>query len=353
MASDVLISCAPDQKEKDLLFRNAASNVLKFHRLMSAQKDLLAILDSEDIPVIVLKGAAAAQYYPAPELRQMGDIDILVPPRDFERAYGLLCRSGYRDHQTPDDSSRRHVGFTDTKGTEIELHRYFSLSGKTESEKLLDSMIFDGMEHARVSVVCGYSVPVLPPLENGLVLLEHIEHHLGSGLGLRQIVDWFYFVRNECDDAFWNETFGAAAEAVGMKKLAVVLTKMCVKYLGLNGSVTWCDGADDGLVDELTEYIMKKGNFGRKIEKNRNVTVSITHHLMSNPADAFAYLTSSGMKHMEEAGLRPVKAFAWLYQIGRLIHRTLKRRGRFDLVDELRTGMKETDLLKRLEIKRL
>ena len=96
---------------------------------------------------------------------------------------------------------------------------------------------------------------------------------------------------------------------------------MCLKYLGLNGSVTWCDGADDGLVDELTEYIMKKGNFGRKIEKNRNVTVSITHHLMSNPADAFAYLTSSGMKHMEEAGLRPVKAFAWLYQIGRLIHR--------------------------------
>ena len=43
-------------------------------RLMYAQDQLLQLLEANDIPCVILKGAAAAMAYPNPTLRLMGDI---------------------------------------------------------------------------------------------------------------------------------------------------------------------------------------------------------------------------------------------------------------------------------------
>ena len=39
-----------------------------------------------NVPYVVLKGTSAAKYYPHPELRIMGDIDIITRHEDFDRA---------------------------------------------------------------------------------------------------------------------------------------------------------------------------------------------------------------------------------------------------------------------------
>lgn len=62
-------------------------------------------------------------------------------------------------------------------------------------------------------------MPVLPPLENGLVLLAHVNQHLGSGLGLRQILDWQMFVDAHLTDELWERGFQHAAQQIGMEKL--------------------------------------------------------------------------------------------------------------------------------------
>ena len=90
---------------------------------------------------------------------------------------------------------------------EIELHRYFSTCTNKQQAHFLDQAIYDAIPRAEWTDVAGFSVPVLPPLENGLVLLAHVNQHLGSGLGLRQILDWQMFVDAHLTDELWERGF--------------------------------------------------------------------------------------------------------------------------------------------------
>lgn len=171
----------------------AGKNLSSWYSLMMAQDDVLAEFRAAGIPVVVLKGAAAAAHYPQPNSRSMGDIDLIVPPDHFEQAFSLMERLGW-DNDLELEINPRHAGFKKAGCPEIELHRYFSTCTNKQQAHFLDQAIYDAIPRAEWTDVAGFSVPVLPPLENGLVLLAHVNQHLGSGLGLRQILDWQMFV---------------------------------------------------------------------------------------------------------------------------------------------------------------
>ena len=62
-----------------------------------ALTEILQTLAANDIPVIVLKGAALAYtVYPVPELRPMSDIDVLVDKDNCQQAQRLLTSLDYR-----------------------------------------------------------------------------------------------------------------------------------------------------------------------------------------------------------------------------------------------------------------
>ncbi len=69
---------------------------------------LLILFQQQDIPVILLKGAALAfTLYGNPTLRPMMDVDLLVPPEQASAAIRLLESAGYDDnHNEP------HIGLT-------------------------------------------------------------------------------------------------------------------------------------------------------------------------------------------------------------------------------------------------
>ena len=48
--------------------------------------------------------------------------------------------------------------------------------------------------------------------------------------------------------------------------------------------------------------------------------------------------------------MQPRKACAWLYQIGYLLDKTFRRESRGKLSKEIRSGVQEAELLKRLNI---
>lgn len=48
---------------------------------------------------------------------------------------------------------------------------------------------------------------MLPPLANGMVLLVHLAQHLKTRLGIRQVIDWMLFVKNELNNEFWDHSF--------------------------------------------------------------------------------------------------------------------------------------------------
>ena len=58
-------------------------------KLMHEQELLIQLMRKNNINMVILKGAAAAIYYPRPDLRTMGDIDFLVNPKEFQKAYHI------------------------------------------------------------------------------------------------------------------------------------------------------------------------------------------------------------------------------------------------------------------------
>ena len=331
----------------------AGKNLSGWYRLMMVEDGALAEFRQAGIPVAVLKGAAAAANYPQPASRSMGDIDLIVPPADFDRAFSLLEGLGWKI-DTPLEINPRHAGFKKAGCPEIELHRYFSTCTNKQQAHFLDQAIYDAIPHVEWTDVAGFSVPVLPPLANGLVLLAHVNQHLGSGLGLRQILDWQMFVATHLTDEFWESEFQHAAQQIGMEKLAVTTTSLCRTYLGLQTSATWFEHADAQLVDDLLLYIMRKGNMGRKVEHGAQATRTVLHSFRS-PAALVRYLYEGGRVHWE-----PARKHAWLapaaclYQVGHVVRKGLARKVDVsELVSDARSAQEEVDLLKRLEVTRM
>lgn len=327
-------------------------NVQVFHQLMQEQQDLIYLLENNGIPVVILKGASAAMSYPIPENRCMGDIDIIVKPDDFEKAFHILCQNGYTNKDTL-EKYHRHIGFLTQSGIEVELHNYFSTSDNGEQNAVLDNLIYAAIDKRTVVSVCGYDASVLPTLETGIVLLAHINQHLGDGLGLRQVIDWMCFVEKYLDDKLWNSGFSEVVDSIGMKQLAVAVTAMCRKHLGLNAEISWDKLPDNSVVDELMEYILAHGNFGRK-DTITSKTISVIRGFR-NPI--------KGLKMAQETGLRTwklldrhkwLKPFAWLYQICRWVVRGKKRGASISSVmADSKQEQYETDLLSKIGVTRL
>lgn len=351
LPAEYIFALGLSEKDESDYLSSVIRNRQIFHKVLREQKWALSLLNSSDIPVVVLKGAAATISYSHPENRCMGDIDLLVLPEDFDRAHDLLIGAGCK-LVNPSSNYPRHVGMFTPAGVEIELHRYFSSSDNNVQNDVLDKMLFKAIPNRIFCEMCGYPVSMLPPLENGLILLGHINQHLSSGLGLRQIIDWMEYVEKYLDDDMWHNGFADAAEKIGMKRLAIITTAMCQKYLGLKENIHWC--VYEPVCDELMEHILTSGNFGGKESYFKRSTVSVLKKF-HNPLHGLATAQRSGLINWKATKKYPIlRPFAWCYQLGRWIKKGIKGGITPSKLGDAQSVAKEkVELLEKLDVTRL
>lgn len=70
---------------------------------------------------------------------------------------------------------------------------------------------------------------------------------------------------------------------------------MCQKYLGLQKGVPGCVEADEALADSLMEYVMEKGNFGRKSGTKGKIAAVFLD--IKTPFRAIRRLQRGGLAH--------------------------------------------------------
>ena len=74
------------------------ASALQNERLLIAQNAVLEAFRQANIAVAVLKGSSAARYYPQPELRALGDIDLLINKSDIPAAREMLLHEEYKEN---------------------------------------------------------------------------------------------------------------------------------------------------------------------------------------------------------------------------------------------------------------
>ena len=219
-----------------------------------------------DIPYVVLKGAAAAAYYPDPELRVAGDVDFLVRMEDRDRVSELLVQNGYA--MSYGDHANHWVY---TKGN-AHLEMHFEVAGVPfgEKGKAVNAMITPCITAPVIR--SGEDGTFLAPddMHHALIILLHMQHHmLGDGLGLRHIIDWVAFVNKTRSQDFWEELINFLKE-IGLWIFTATVTRLAVNYLGLSAP-EWLTEDLNEVAGEVLVDVFTGGNFGVN-DKNRSAS---------------------------------------------------------------------------------
>ena len=151
------------------------------------RKALLAKITEafSDIPFYTVKGISAAQYYPVPQLRTMGDCDIIVHECDKERAKGKIVSIGFTDHTGEWDDMEWHF---QKQGLDFELHHrlLYDEAVNTEAEKAFADSAWDYVKGHELDVSFHF-----------VFLLVHLKKHmLNRGVGIRQFMDLAVMSKN-------------------------------------------------------------------------------------------------------------------------------------------------------------
>lgn len=340
LAAAALPDSLSDEDRKP--WKNAMyGQVVAYTRYMAAQDELCRLFAENEIPLFILKGSAAGVCYPRPNLRAMGDIDLIVPRALFPRAKELMLGSGFKMLR---DDNGRHIEF-EKNGQEYELHHTYS-----HRDEDIEAYVIEGMRKGVTAEVDGHTVPMLSRLENGVVLLDHLRHHLREGVGLRQLIDWMMYVDRELDDEFWADRFCAIAGKEHMEVLARAAARLCQRYLGLRDTIGWCADVSDELVDFLLENVLSSGNFGRK--DVGGVRVESTAAAIRG-AGLLRYLQKGGELHWKTLKKYPrLRPLAWAYQLWRYAGLFLDRKYRTGFVRNLDKGKEKHRMLKELDLYR-
>ena len=222
--------------------------------MLKEQRRILDLLEAHQIPCAVLKGTSVAYLYPHPELRTIGDIDILVDEENLDEA----CRALQADGFAPSYTAEKHLCLQ--KGAVwVEMHRMVSVFPESEKGRFTKQTMTGALRHTQVVEISGVRFPMLSDAYQIIALLAHMEQHLAtSGIGLRQVCDWAV-TAHALRNCFDGETL-ALLERCGLLRFARIMTRLCERYLGLP-PCPWTADASDALVAAMLSDVLEGGNF--------------------------------------------------------------------------------------------
>ncbi len=238
---------------------NAAGiHAMSNHRVTVGHLDLHKLLTAEGIPYCILKGLSTIRYYPDPEMRSLGDVDFLVPEEYADKCDIILKKNGFEaeKNRLPYEWGYRKGG------TEYELH--LDINGVPEGKEgeVTKSYLAGLIGTGEVSESFGGPVVLPDDFHHGLVILLHTAKHMvGEGLGLRQISDWAVFA-DHCGEDF-IEMFAGPLKKIGLWDFCLVLSAICVKYIGML-RYSWIPVYESSFLEEITDDMIQAGNLRRK-----------------------------------------------------------------------------------------
>lgn len=222
--------------------------------MLKEQRRILDLLEAQQIPCAVLKGTSVAYLYPHPELRTIGDIDILVDEENLDEA----CKALQADGFAPSCTAEKHMCLQ--KGAVwVEMHRMVSVFPESEKGRFTKQTMADALHHIQTAEIDSVRFPMLSGAYQIIALLAHMEQHLAtSGIGLRQVCDWAV-TAHALRNCFDGETL-ALLERCGLLRFARIMTRLCERYLGLP-PCPWTADASDALVAAMLSDVLEGGNF--------------------------------------------------------------------------------------------
>ena len=256
-------------------------------------------MERKGIDYIIVKGQVAGSFYPNPDARMSGDVDLYFVGDNYQKIKSLVeQRLG---KQLSKLSDGKHVEF-EVNGVIFELHDKLSRLATRKHQAYWDQMIDNAiLEGTDTVMINGKEIKTLSATYNAMYIFVHLFYHMtASGVGLRQLCDWAMILAqsafqdssstfqvkndnvNDNVNANLNDNHNVDAnrleeilKELGYLKAYKAMGAFLVEYLGLpeDKFPFPLTEKDRKWVETIKKNILKRGNFGRTGRKVKNLGV--------------------------------------------------------------------------------
>ena len=188
-----------------------------------------------------VKGCRMKTLYPKPEMRIMGDADILIETHQYPEIETIMNDLGFRFVAEED-----HDYIWTSESLYLELHYLLMYAYNEEYEEYFGN----GWKLAEFQE--GYQFRMSCEDEFIYLFIHFTKHYRMGGIGCRHVVDlWIYLLKHKNLDTKYIENI--------MKKLSVYSFYKNTLHM-IN---TWFnDGEEDDITELMTQYIFNSGSWG-------------------------------------------------------------------------------------------
>ena len=226
-------------------------------------------MDQAGIPYAFFKGYELRGLYPDPELRTMGDVDVLVRDEDMEKTLQVLNGLGYTKE------GEGSAVWTCTNGTlSYEIHRRLAFGkywNQVDQEgyfaKAFDRLQDEpgprrGESGAVTGTVSGKSRRYFSLEDHFIFLCFHLAKHLNStGAGIRMVMDIALFQKAYQEQMDWKYIWEECRK-IRLDVFVKTLLQACREWFQVpSGAKTEKKEAEE-VLGQLASYIMTGGVFG-------------------------------------------------------------------------------------------
>ena len=277
----------------------AATLALNLNREIEAELLFQTLSQFEYFPI---KGECLAPLYPVPQLRTMGDMDIMIREQDRLAIHALLCNNlGYIN-----TTQGKTVWNYRKRGLELEIHTKM-INAKFNYDQKFEEYFSKCWDY-----VSGHE---LEWNYHFLYLIAHLrKHFMYSGVGFRQFMDIAIAELNVNLDWHWIEK---EAKAIGLFDFMRTVLSYIDKWFGIKSPYGMVE-LEHNLFDISTKFILDNGVFGFANTENED-NISVNQYIDTGKKDIYGLVRRAFPKHdqlvregymaEEQSGIRI--PFAW------------------------------------------
>lgn len=258
--------------ERDLLltWMGAAQQIRRQNMKVNVvASKLYSMLREDGLRCCILKGQGNALMYPNVYSRNPGDIDVWVNANREQ-----ISKYAKKHFQIGDDIRFHHLE-TSLDGVPVELHFFPGIMNNPIYNARLQKWFKRNADLQCSNVVSlpdGIGEIAIPTTAFNVVYqLTHLYHHFfDEGIGMRQIIDYYYVVNND-ELLVIRDTLQRELKHLGLWKFAGAVMYVLHEALGLFEEKMIAP-MDEKRGKLLLEEILNGGNFGRHFTKYGHFT---------------------------------------------------------------------------------
>ena len=236
--------------------RQCLAEIAQFSRRTELAKAMAVELDKQGIDFILFKGLVVREYYPVPELRTFGDVDLIIRKEDRQKSDALMLSLGYerKEDWEPSYSYRKSSEY-------YELHSRvigFDVSDRADFVSYFE----DIWSHTRPAQVVDLPhARELTPEFHFLYLLTHLAKHISaSGAGIRMYLDLAFFIKHFGDTLNWMWV-RQEVEKLSLTDFANVALAAVERWFGVASPIALAP-VEEAMLDDFTDFTIAGGVYG-------------------------------------------------------------------------------------------